>query len=256
MTARVLVVDDVPANVKLLEARLSAEYFDVVTAMSGAEGAGDLRARRMRHRAARRHDAGHGRLRGLPSAQDQPRHPPHSGGDGDGARPAVRPGEGARGRRRRFPHQAGVRRGADRARALAVAAQDDDRRTAHARGHLARHRHRRARSAKRSPIPAAAAASCWSTTARLSYERIAAMLAASIAVEIEADPNEALFRAAEGNYDLLIVSLGLENFDASAAVQPGPLARPHPQRADPGHRRRRETTRAWCAGSRSASTTI
>ncbi len=35
--ARVLVVDDVLANVKLLEARLSAEYFDVVTAMSGAE---------------------------------------------------------------------------------------------------------------------------------------------------------------------------------------------------------------------------
>jgi CheY-like chemotaxis protein len=35
MTARVLVVDDVPANVKLWEARLSAEYFDVVTAMSG-----------------------------------------------------------------------------------------------------------------------------------------------------------------------------------------------------------------------------
>src|SRR6476659_4130933 len=37
MTARVLVVDDVPANVKLLEARLSAEYFDVVTAMSGKD---------------------------------------------------------------------------------------------------------------------------------------------------------------------------------------------------------------------------
>jgi two-component system cell cycle response regulator len=37
MTARVLVVDDVPANVKLLEARLSAEYFDVSTAMNGAE---------------------------------------------------------------------------------------------------------------------------------------------------------------------------------------------------------------------------
>src|ERR1041385_9082090 len=37
MTARVLVVDDVPANVKLLEARLSAEYFDVATAMSGVE---------------------------------------------------------------------------------------------------------------------------------------------------------------------------------------------------------------------------
>jgi len=37
MTARVLVVDDVIANLKLLEARLSAEYFDVVTAMNGAE---------------------------------------------------------------------------------------------------------------------------------------------------------------------------------------------------------------------------
>ena len=37
MTARVLVVDDIPANVKLLEARLSAEYFDVITAMSGVE---------------------------------------------------------------------------------------------------------------------------------------------------------------------------------------------------------------------------
>jgi adenylate cyclase len=38
MTARVLVVDDIPANVKLLEARLSAEYFAVLTAHSPAEG--------------------------------------------------------------------------------------------------------------------------------------------------------------------------------------------------------------------------
>ena len=37
MTARILVVDDIAANVKLLEARLTAEYFDVVTAMNGAE---------------------------------------------------------------------------------------------------------------------------------------------------------------------------------------------------------------------------
>ena len=37
MSARILVVDDVPANVKLLEARLSAEYFDVLTAPNGAE---------------------------------------------------------------------------------------------------------------------------------------------------------------------------------------------------------------------------
>ncbi|HLF58463.1 MAG TPA: PleD family two-component system response regulator [Alphaproteobacteria bacterium] len=35
MSARVLVVDDLPPNVKLLEAKLSAEYFDVVTACDG-----------------------------------------------------------------------------------------------------------------------------------------------------------------------------------------------------------------------------
>jgi two-component system, cell cycle response regulator len=37
MTARVLVVDDMLANVKLLEARLNAEYFEVLTARSGEE---------------------------------------------------------------------------------------------------------------------------------------------------------------------------------------------------------------------------
>ncbi|MGI2035822.1 PleD family two-component system response regulator [Rhizobium panacihumi] len=35
MTARILVVDDIPANVKLLEARLLAEYFEVLTAEDG-----------------------------------------------------------------------------------------------------------------------------------------------------------------------------------------------------------------------------
>jgi two-component system, cell cycle response regulator len=37
MTARVLVVDDVVPNLKLLEARLTAEYFDVTTATNGME---------------------------------------------------------------------------------------------------------------------------------------------------------------------------------------------------------------------------
>ena len=37
MTARILVVDDVPANVKLLEVRLLAEYFEVLTASSGPD---------------------------------------------------------------------------------------------------------------------------------------------------------------------------------------------------------------------------
>ncbi len=35
MSARILVVDDVPSNVKLLEARLAAEYYEVRTAQSG-----------------------------------------------------------------------------------------------------------------------------------------------------------------------------------------------------------------------------
>jgi two-component system cell cycle response regulator len=37
VTARILVVDDIPANVKLLEARLQAEYFEVVTALNGPD---------------------------------------------------------------------------------------------------------------------------------------------------------------------------------------------------------------------------
>jgi two-component system cell cycle response regulator len=44
MTARVLVVDDVPSNVKLLEAKLSAEYFEVVTASHGVEALAKIKS--------------------------------------------------------------------------------------------------------------------------------------------------------------------------------------------------------------------
>ena len=37
MTARILIVDDVPANTRLLEARLSAEYYQVASAKDGAK---------------------------------------------------------------------------------------------------------------------------------------------------------------------------------------------------------------------------
>jgi two-component system cell cycle response regulator len=37
VTARVLIVDDIPTNVRLLEARLTAEYYEVVTASSGPQ---------------------------------------------------------------------------------------------------------------------------------------------------------------------------------------------------------------------------
>jgi two-component system, cell cycle response regulator len=46
-----------------------------------------------------------------------------------------------------------------------------------------------------------------------SYERLAAVLGTEHAVDVESNPAEAVFHAAEGNYDLMIVSLGLENYD-------------------------------------------
>jgi two-component system cell cycle response regulator len=46
-----------------------------------------------------------------------------------------------------------------------------------------------------------------------SYERIVATLSAEHTVDVQADPNDALFRIAEGNYELVIVSLGLKDFD-------------------------------------------
>src|SRR5690349_22862911 len=38
MTARILIVDDMPANTRLLEAKLAAEYYQVATAQDGFEG--------------------------------------------------------------------------------------------------------------------------------------------------------------------------------------------------------------------------
>ena len=143
MTARVLVVDDVPANVKLLEARLSAEYFDVTTANSGAEALalceraecdivlldvmmpdmdGFEVCRKLKSNPATHH---------IPVVMVTALDQPSDRVQGPGSR------------RRRFPHQAGHRRRAGVARALAGAAQDGDRRTAHARAHLEGNRHRK-----------------------------------------------------------------------------------------------------------------
>jgi two-component system cell cycle response regulator len=46
-----------------------------------------------------------------------------------------------------------------------------------------------------------------------SHERLVATLSKEHTVDVQTDPNEALFHAADANYDLMIVSLGLENFD-------------------------------------------
>ena len=54
MTARVLVVDDVLANVRLLEAKLTAEYFEVFTAMDGADALDVVQRVQAGYRASRR----------------------------------------------------------------------------------------------------------------------------------------------------------------------------------------------------------
>jgi len=44
MSARVLIVDDLPQNVKLLEAKLTNEYYDVAAAYSGSQALAKVKA--------------------------------------------------------------------------------------------------------------------------------------------------------------------------------------------------------------------
>ena len=46
-----------------------------------------------------------------------------------------------------------------------------------------------------------------------SYERLGGVLSREHTIDVEPDPAKALFHTAPGNYDLLIISLGLANFD-------------------------------------------
>jgi two-component system cell cycle response regulator len=212
MTARVLVVDDIPANVKLLEARLSAEYFDVTTAYSGAEAlAACERAecdivlldvmmpdmdgfevcRRLKSNPATHH---------IPvvmvTALDQP-----------------------------SDRVAGLKAGADdfltkpvsdialiaRVRSLTRLKMMTD----ELRMRAVTSREIGIESAEREAInePGNQGRILIVDDRRSSYERIAAMLGSEHVVDIEPDPSAALFRSAEGNYELMIVSLGLEKFD-------------------------------------------
>ncbi len=255
MTARVLVVDDILPNLKLLEARLNAEYFDVLTATNGADAIAiceqgqcdivllDVMMPGMDGFEVCRRLEEPDRDR---APADRPRHR---------ARPAGGPRARPRSRRRRFPHQADRRGLADRAGPFAGPPQGGDRRIAQSRQHHRRAGHdralrdaqrrrrparphpdrRRPRQFRRAPGPGA----------RRPHHN----------VHVEPDAHEALFKAAEDNVDLIIVSLGLSGYDGLQAVQPDPLARAHAQPAHPASSPTSRIVSACCAASISASTT-
>jgi two-component system cell cycle response regulator len=85
MTARILVVDDIEANVKLLEAKLTLEYYDVLTATTAPRPWQVASSTKARHHPAGRDDARHGRVRRLPPAEGRSGHAPHPRRAGDGA---------------------------------------------------------------------------------------------------------------------------------------------------------------------------
>ncbi len=213
MTARVLVVDDIPANVKLLEARLSAEYFDVVTAMSGRDALaicdraecdlvlldvmmpdmdGFEVCRRLKSNPVTHHipvimvtalDQPSDKVRGL-----------EAGADDFLPKPISELALIARVR-----SLARLKMVTDELRMRVL--------TSHEIGIESPEREAVADTGRNGRV-------LMVDDRPASYERIAATLAKEHDVEVEADPSQALFHAADGNYDLLIVSLGLENFDA------------------------------------------
>ena len=212
MTARVLVVDDVPANVKLLEARLSAEYFDVTTANSGAEAlAACERAecdivlldvmmpgldgfevcRKLKSNPATHHipvvmvtalDQPSDRVAGLEAGADDFLTKPVS----DIALIA------------RVRSLTRLKMMTDELRMRAATSREIGIESAEREAITEQGRQGRILLVDDRPS---------------SYERLAAMLGKEHAVDIESDPSAALFRSAEGNYELLVVSLSLENFD-------------------------------------------
>jgi two-component system cell cycle response regulator len=212
MSARVLVVDDIPANVKLLEARLAAEYFDVVTAMSGADALaiceraecdvvlldvmmpdmdGFEVCKRLKSNPATHHipvvivtalDQPSDRVKGLQSGADEFLTKPVS----DIALIA------------RVRSLARLKMMTDELRLRAVTSRDI--------GIESPEREAVADTGLQGKILIV-------DDRPTSAERMHGILRASHTVDVEADPNEALFHAAEGNYDLVVVSLGLENFD-------------------------------------------
>ena len=147
-SAKVLVVDDTPHNVKLLADLLAVKGYAVATAVNGEEALVKVSAERAGSRPARRHDAGAVGLRRVPAHPRRPRHRAPAGRARDVARPAAGAGEGPRGRRRRFPVEADQPGRALRARALAAPREVAAGRGA-AAGRCAQGMEREARAARR-----------------------------------------------------------------------------------------------------------
>jgi two-component system, cell cycle response regulator len=186
MTARVLVVDDVPANVKLLEARLSAEYFDVMTDMDGFEVCRRLKTGMTTHHIpvvmVTALDQPSDRVKGLESGADDFLTKPVS----DVALIA------------RVRSLSRLKMMTDELRMRAVTSREI--------GIESPEREALAEAGRNGRILMV------DDRPPLS-DRIQNMLASEHSVDMERDPTEALFHAAEGSYDLIIVSLDLENFD-------------------------------------------
>ena len=123
MTARVLVVDDIVPNLKLLEARLTAEYFDVITATSGFEALEICKRGECDIVLLDVMMPGMDGFEVCRQLKRDPDDPASAGHHGHRARPDRRPRQGAGGRRRRFPDQADRRNRAAGARPLVGPAQ-------------------------------------------------------------------------------------------------------------------------------------
>jgi two-component system, cell cycle response regulator len=212
MTARVLVVDDVPANVKLLEARLSAEYFDVTTASNGIEALAlceraecdiillDVMMPELDGFEVCRKLKSNPRTHHIPvvmvTALDQPSDRVRgleAGADDFLTKPVTDIALISRVR-----SLARLKMVTDELRMRAVTSKEIGLQSPEREAVLDTGRGGRVLIVDDRPS---------------SYERIVTNLSAEHAVDVESNPNEALFRSAEGNYDLVVVSLNLQEFD-------------------------------------------